>query len=140
MWRTWPLLLVQTFDLVEPGSGSSLKTRLLLEQLSHPVAYVPVDISREHLLDAADRLNRLYPDLEVLPVCADFNQSLRGPRAARNARAHRSVFPRFHPRQLRAAKAVISCSNLRRLAGPDGAPAHRRGSAQGQGRAAARLR
>src|SRR5215472_4729591 len=54
--------------LVEPGSGSSLKTRLLLERVADPVAYVPVDISREHLLAAADKLNRLYPQLEVLPV------------------------------------------------------------------------
>src|ERR1700749_4383210 len=35
--------------LVEPGSGTSLKTRLLLERLADPVAYVPVDIAREHL-------------------------------------------------------------------------------------------
>ena len=35
--------------LVEFGSGSSVKTRVLLDHLPDPVAYVPVDISREHL-------------------------------------------------------------------------------------------
>ena len=39
--------------VVEYGSGSSLKTRLLLDALRDPSAYVPLDISREHLLDAA---------------------------------------------------------------------------------------
>src|SRR5690242_9479392 len=36
--------------LVEFGSGSSVKTRLLLDQLPHLAAYVPVEISRTHLL------------------------------------------------------------------------------------------
>ena len=58
--------------LVEPGSGSSLKTRLLLDAMPTLSGYVPVDISREHLLRAARRLNAAYPRLEILPVCADF--------------------------------------------------------------------
>src|SRR5262245_8965859 len=36
--------------LIEYGSGSSVKTRLVLDTLDHPAAYLPVDISREHLL------------------------------------------------------------------------------------------
>jgi dimethylhistidine N-methyltransferase len=58
--------------LIEFGSGSSTKTRLLLDELRAPLAYVPVDISREHLLAAARRLSHRYPHVEVLPVCADF--------------------------------------------------------------------
>ena len=76
-------------QLVEPGSGSSLKTRMLLDHLQQPVAYVPVDISREHLVDTADRLNRLYPELEVLPVCADFNQAFEVPAPRRKPRISR---------------------------------------------------
>lgn len=60
--------------LVEFGSGSSIKTRYLLDQLLDPVAYVPVDISREHLQESADRISADYTDLEVLPVCADFTK------------------------------------------------------------------
>src|SRR6202043_1652967 len=39
--------------LVEYGSGSSTKTRLLLEHLAHPAGYIPVDVSGEHLLRSA---------------------------------------------------------------------------------------
>src|SRR5437868_1247890 len=57
--------------LIEYGSGSSVKTRLLLDRLDGAAAYVPVDISGEHLLRSARRLARAYPGLEVAPVCAD---------------------------------------------------------------------
>jgi L-histidine N-alpha-methyltransferase len=66
-------------SLIEFGSGSSTKTRLLIEALDEPAAYVPVDISREHLLSAAKQLADAYPDIEVLPVCADFTQPFNLP-------------------------------------------------------------
>jgi len=69
--------------LVEYGSGSSLKTRILLDHLHNPVAYVPIDISRGHLLDAAERLAYSYPDLEIMPVVADYTQNLTMPRPNR---------------------------------------------------------
>lgn len=58
--------------LVEYGSGSSTKTRLLLDHLDDPVAYVPVEISRKHLQQTAHELAASYPQIEILPVCADF--------------------------------------------------------------------
>jgi dimethylhistidine N-methyltransferase len=61
--------------LVEYGSGSSLKTRLLLNRLKQPAAYMPVDISSYALLDSVEWLRREMPDLTVLPLCADFTQS-----------------------------------------------------------------
>jgi len=69
--------------LVEFGSGNSSKTRLLLDCLDAPVAYVPIDISRAHLLRAAEALNGDYFPLEVLPVCADYNQRIILPAPAR---------------------------------------------------------
>ncbi|MCA9712991.1 MAG: L-histidine N(alpha)-methyltransferase, partial [Myxococcales bacterium] len=54
--------------IVEFGSGSSLKTRLLLEHLPRPSACVPVDISRAHLLEAAETLADAFPAIEILPV------------------------------------------------------------------------
>jgi len=57
--------------LVEYGSGTSEKIRKLLERL-RPAAYVPVDISGEHLLDQAHALHRDFPWLNVYPTCADF--------------------------------------------------------------------
>lgn len=67
--------------LVEYGSGSSIKTRLLLDHLKDPVAYVPLDISRDHLLEASHRLATRYPGLQVLPVCADYTSRFTLPEA-----------------------------------------------------------
>lgn len=58
-------------SLIEFGSGSSLKTRVLLENLSVQT-YVPLDISREHLLQCAAQLEREFPRLNVEPVVADY--------------------------------------------------------------------
>jgi dimethylhistidine N-methyltransferase len=65
--------------LVELGSGSSRKTRLLLDHLANVAGYVPIDISRTHLLQAATALASEYPELEILPVCADYAQPIRLP-------------------------------------------------------------
>ncbi|HUO82437.1 MAG TPA: L-histidine N(alpha)-methyltransferase [Gammaproteobacteria bacterium] len=66
-------------SLIEFGSGSSLKTQILLENLDRLAAYVPVDISKEHLLAAAERIAAQFPHIEVLPVCADFTQPFELP-------------------------------------------------------------
>lgn len=77
--------------LVEPGSGSGEKTRELLDALDAPAAYVPIDISRRQLLRFAERLAADYPDLEVLPVCADYvRDDLQLPAPARRP-ARRTV-------------------------------------------------
>lgn len=65
--------------LVEYGSGSSTKTRLLLDHLRQPAAYVPIDISKEPLIQAATALAAAYADLEVLPVCADYTTDFELP-------------------------------------------------------------
>jgi dimethylhistidine N-methyltransferase len=58
--------------LIEYGSGSGQKTLLLLDHLERPRAYVPIDISRTALAEAAERLARSHPDIHALPVCADY--------------------------------------------------------------------
>ncbi|MFB0923160.1 MAG: L-histidine N(alpha)-methyltransferase, partial [Alphaproteobacteria bacterium] len=65
--------------VIEFGSGSSTKIRILLDALDSPLAYVPVDISREHLLMSAKGLAGNYPDLRVVPVCADYTQPFEVP-------------------------------------------------------------
>jgi dimethylhistidine N-methyltransferase len=59
-------------QVIEYGSGSGTKTRILLDHLHQPAAYVPIDIAREHLESSAGRLAARYPGLAVLPVWADF--------------------------------------------------------------------
>jgi dimethylhistidine N-methyltransferase len=58
--------------LMELGSGSSRKIRVLLDALQ-PAAYVPMDISRSHLLESATTLARDYPELEVHAACTDYS-------------------------------------------------------------------
>ena len=65
--------------VIEPGSGNSQKVRLLLNALQTPAGYVPLDISGEHLIQAARRLGADYEELPIWPVCADFNQKLALP-------------------------------------------------------------
>lgn len=66
-------------SLIEFGSGSSLKTRVLLEHLSELAAYVPVDISDEHLHASADEIRMEFPHIDVLPVVADFTKQFELP-------------------------------------------------------------
>ena len=65
-------LIGKQASLIEFGSGSSRKTRALLDNLREPAVYVPVDISEDHLLSSADNIRSEHPGLEVLPVVADF--------------------------------------------------------------------
>ncbi|HEY0567939.1 MAG TPA: L-histidine N(alpha)-methyltransferase [Xanthobacteraceae bacterium] len=65
--------------LVEFGSGSSKKVRLLLQAATQLAGYVPVDISGEFLQQEAAQLRREYP-IAVLPVAADFTQPFHLPR------------------------------------------------------------
>jgi len=66
-------------SLIEFGSGSSLKTRVLLEHLSELAAYVPVDISKDHLHASARQIREEFPHIEVLPVVADFTRQFSLP-------------------------------------------------------------
>ncbi|MDB4943186.1 MAG: hypothetical protein JWP97_2720 [Labilithrix sp.] len=73
--------------VVEPGAGSSWKTRRLLETLGPErcAEYVPVDISREHLASTAAGLRVDYPWLKVTPHAADFSVELPMPAAEAGA-------------------------------------------------------
>lgn len=72
-------LIGQQASLIEFGSGSSLKTRVLLEHLQNLAAYVPVDISQDYLLLAAEHIRADFPTIEVLPVVADFTRVFKLP-------------------------------------------------------------
>jgi dimethylhistidine N-methyltransferase len=90
--------------LVEYGSGSSTKSRMLLGALREPATYIPIDISRVQLLEAATANAEIYPNLEVLPVCADYTEHLtlpvsRYPAARRVVYFPGSTIGNFHPRE-----------------------------------------
>lgn len=79
--------------VVEYGSGSGRKTRLLLDALEDPVAYTPIEISRSALTASASRLDREFGAVEVLPVLADFTQPVPLPAPRRPARSALVFFP-----------------------------------------------
>jgi L-histidine N-alpha-methyltransferase len=70
--------------LVELGSGSAAKTRLLIEALLRRQAmlrYVPIDICRSMVEDSSLRLLKAYPGLEILAIAAEYHEGLRHLRA-----------------------------------------------------------
>lgn len=65
--------------LIELGSGSSFKTRLLFDNVKEFPLYIPVDISKEHLRKTAAKLREDYPTLEVIPSAVDYTKELEVP-------------------------------------------------------------
>jgi L-histidine N-alpha-methyltransferase len=63
-------------ELVELGSGSTLKARMLLDAMDSPERYVPVDVSERMVREAATELVQEYPGLEVHGVVGDFERHL----------------------------------------------------------------
>jgi dimethylhistidine N-methyltransferase len=106
--------------LVEFGSGSSVKTRQLLDHLEDPAGYVPIDISREHLLRSAADLARDYPDLGVLPVCADFTRPLDLPDPGKPVRRRVVYFPGSTIGNFTPAEAIDLLSTIASDCGDEG--------------------
>jgi dimethylhistidine N-methyltransferase len=107
--------------LVEPGSGASRKTQLLLRELVDPAAYVPVDISPSSLLAASRELRRTFVRLEILPICADFSEPFEPPLP--RCRAARTViyFPGSTIGNFDPPQAVSLLRRLGDVCGPTGA-------------------
>ena len=54
---------------------------------------MPVDISRDHLMDVAEELAAAYPEVEVLPICADFTTTFTLPEPKRHPARTLVYFP-----------------------------------------------
>jgi dimethylhistidine N-methyltransferase len=61
-------------ELIGLGTGAGTKTRILVEALEQPAVYIPVDISEKQLRKSAALFREIFPNLEILPVCADYLQ------------------------------------------------------------------
>lgn len=62
-------------NLIEFGSGSSAKARILLDAMPRALAYTPIDIALPGLLAEAAAVAKDYPTLTVNPLCLDFTES-----------------------------------------------------------------
>lgn len=77
----------------ELGSGSSVKTRILLDNIENIRAYVPMDISGRHLEASVANLRTVYPELPIHPLVADYTRSYRLPEAVRETDCVVAFFP-----------------------------------------------
>lgn len=105
--------------LIEPGSGSGLKTRLLLSRMSDPAGYVPVDIAREQLVMSARALADDFPGLPIWPVHGDFTAEFDLPQEAA-ARRRIVYFPGSTIGNFQPDEARSLLGRLRRVAGAGG--------------------
>lgn len=92
--------------LVEYGAGAGVKTEILLGALENPALYVPIDIAGDFLVDAAERIERRFPYIEIRPVVADFTADFDLP----------ADLPKLPPRV-----AFFPGSTIGNLAPPDAA-------------------
>jgi dimethylhistidine N-methyltransferase len=104
--------------LIEPGSGSSEKVRLLLEKLQ-PAAYVPLDISADFLYQSAQKLGLEFPWLSIHAICADFSGQWQAQTELKSGR--RVIFyPGSTIGNMEPKLAQSFLSNLREWIGHDG--------------------
>lgn len=111
--------------LAEFGSGSSRKTRILLDALRSPAWYAPIDVSAAALADAAEALSAEYPGLPLHPLRVDYAllENLPFETAGEAGEEPRRLlfFPGSTIGNLHPDEAVGMLRRMRRLAGPDGA-------------------
>ncbi|MEN5318601.1 L-histidine N(alpha)-methyltransferase [[Pseudomonas] hibiscicola] len=106
--------------VVELGSGSGRKTALLLAALQDPVAYTPIEISRAALLSSIDHLAPALPDVEMLPVCADFTRAVAVPAPEREPARRLLFFPGSTLGNFVEEDAVALLRAMRQTVGRDG--------------------
>jgi len=104
--------------LIEPGSGSSQKVRILLDALK-PHAYLPMDISRDYLQLVAQELANDYPWLDVHAACIDFTAPIDLPIAPRNSRKV-AFFPGSSIGNFEPSQAKCFLQNIANMVKPDG--------------------
>ena len=112
-------LIPEGAALVEFGSGSTKKARLLLKAAPRLAAYVPVDICRDMIESEAAGLRRDRPQLPVLPVVADICTPFALPEVARNAPARVGFFPGSTIGNFEAHEAADFLRNAAKILGPD---------------------
>jgi len=111
-------LIPEGAALVEFGSGSNKKARIVLDATQKLAAYVPVDISGEMLQREAAELRADYPALKVLPVVADICYPFDLPREAKAATARVGFFPGSTIGNFEPHEAASFLRNAARILGP----------------------
>ncbi len=106
--------------LLEYGSGSSLKTRLLLDRMPEPAGYVAIDISKEHLSASMRRLQEMYPRIPMRAVPADYTTSFAVPSNGFDAARTAVYFPGSTIGNFEPHEAHAFLARMAQAAGPGG--------------------
>lgn len=107
--------------LVEFGSGSSQKVRILLDAMPHASTYVALDISKQHLYESCLHLAAGYLGLEAIAICSDYTQALRLPQIqALEGKQKVGFFPGSSIGNLEPAEVVAFLRNAATILEPHG--------------------
>ena len=85
--------LGSSVELIGLGTGAGTKTRILIEALEDPAVYIPIDISEKQLRESTALFHKVFPELEILPVCADYLQPVVLPTPSHKAARNVVYFP-----------------------------------------------
>lgn len=101
--------------VIEFGTGAGVKTRMLLAALEEPRAYIPIDISQEHLLRSSHALKIEFPTLDIQPLWTDYTDGLALPKVRDGSGRSVIFFPgstigNFEPTE--ATEFLKRCASL----------------------------
>ncbi len=113
--------LVGDSVLIEFGSGSSQKVRILLDAMPQLPAYVALDISKQHLYESCLDLATVYPNLETIAICTDYTQPLQLPDIPTLQQSHKvGFFPGSSIGNLEPEEVVRFLRNAANILQPHG--------------------
>jgi len=107
-------------ELIGLGTGAGTKTRILLAEMERPAVYVPIDISKEQLTKSSERFRKMFPDMQVLPVAADYLEPFELPLPRQLSSRSVIYFPGSTIGNFEPDEASEFLSRLVELAGEDG--------------------
>jgi dimethylhistidine N-methyltransferase len=114
----WASTLPRDTTLVEFGSGSSIKTEILLAASGNITAYVPIDVSKAALDEACQRLQARFHELDIVPLEADFTSAVLPERLGGRSRA--GFFPGSTIGNFEQDVAIALLKRFAEIVGPDG--------------------
>ena len=107
-------------QLIEFGSGSQAKTRIVIEALRTPL-YVPIDIAHDTLRASSAELSGLFPWLNIVGLCADYTQPLAFPEFTGVPIKRKAVFfPGSTVGNFTPEEALVFLKHTRKVVGADG--------------------
>jgi dimethylhistidine N-methyltransferase len=107
-------------ELIGLGTGAGTKTRILIEALDKPAVYIPVDISEKQLRKSSAVFQKIFPSLEILPVCADYLQPVVLPSPRHKAARNVVYFPGSTIGNFEPNEALEFLRRIANVSGPGG--------------------